>query len=163
MSAPLFKQARRTISKSADDISGYASVSGVRRMFSSAAAPDLKSYDLARLQSEFQKLDPMNTGEVGAQPRGSCKFGFSSFLRTCRSTGLNNSVLSSAFFEDPRLLLRFLLKNWRNFFKPPTLSFRPRTLRTSLQPLMKITVGQYLTQRSHPMIFPFRFCIYLSL
>lgn len=36
-------------------------------MFSSAAAPDLKSYDLARLQSEFQKLDPMNTGEVPAE------------------------------------------------------------------------------------------------
>ena len=39
-------------------------------MFSSAAAPDLKSYDLARLQSEFQKLDPMNTGEVPAEELG---------------------------------------------------------------------------------------------
>jgi len=55
---------RRTFSKSSSKLSSFASQTAVRRMFASAAAPDVKSFDLTLLQEEFEKLDPKNTGEV---------------------------------------------------------------------------------------------------
>jgi Ca2+-binding EF-hand superfamily protein len=61
------KRNRQTFSQSSTDLSSFAAQSAVRRMFASAAAPDLKSFDVARLQGEFEKLDPKNTGEVPAE------------------------------------------------------------------------------------------------
>jgi hypothetical protein len=60
------QQRQNTFTKSSSDLSGFASQTAVRRMFASAGAPDVKSYDLTRLQKEFEKLDPTNTGEVPA-------------------------------------------------------------------------------------------------